>query len=160
MPKAFDEGKVAQMSATFSITIFLSLTLLLARQLPDYNFLEKLLWFASGFFAAASIRLLDRIFDHNQDFSVVLSIIQIKGRSFMSLDERWMDGRFTLYFIGWSFFLLAFFYIGIIIFLHISPQSFGDYFTLLFSNFWLGGFFIFMIAVTLFSVTREFLFLY
>lgn len=154
----FDEGKVAQMSAAFAITIFLSLTILFAKQKPEYSFLVKLLWAASGFFCAASMRLLDRIFDHNKDFKVILSVLQVKGRSFMSFDERWMDGRFALYFIGWCFFISAFFYVGILIFLQDTPQSFYQYLSLLFSDLWLGVGFVIMAGVTLSSITREFFF--
>jgi len=154
----FDEGKVAQMSATFAITIFLSLTLLFAKQNPEYDFLEKLLWTASGFFCAASMRLLDMIFDHNKDFKVIMSIVQIKGRSFMSLDERWMNGRFTLYFLGWAFFLSAFFFVGILIFTDNVPQSFTNYMSLVFSDYWLLAVFVIMMVVTALSVTREFFF--
>lgn len=155
----FDEGKVAQMSATFAITIFLSLTLLFAKRDPEYDLIEKLLWTASGFFCAASMRLLDRIFDHDKDFEVILTFLKLKGRSLISSDQRWMDGRFTFYFVGWFFFLSAFFYVGIMIFSGIAPSSIGDYFSLLISNVWLGSVSGVMVVVTVFSVTRDFLFI-
>ncbi len=153
----FDEGKVAQMSATFAITIFLSLVLLFAREEKNYIFLQKLLWTASGFFCAASIRLLDKIFDYNEDLNIILSVLEIRGRSFMSFDERWMEGRFTLYFIGWLFFLAAFFYVGISVFFAM-PQSPFQCIELLFSDVWLGSVFVILMVVTLFSITREFFF--
>jgi len=155
----FDEGKVAQMSATFAITIFLSLTLLLTKENPEYSFLLKLLWTASGLFCGASIRLLDRIFDHNKDFKVKFSMFTVKGRSFFSLDERWLDGRFTLYFFGWLFFLSAYFIVGIFIFTDSFPTSFSHFFVNIYSDMWLFIVFLLMVFTTFISVTREFLFI-
>ena len=156
---ALEDVKIAQMSATFSVTIFLSLTLLLTKQIPEYDLLSKLLWTASGFFGAASIRLLDMLYDHNKDYKVILSLLQIRGHSFISLDERWLNGRFTFYFFGWLFFLFAFFFIGILIFTNQNPQSFLECLSSIASNYWLLSIFAVLVIVTLLSITREFFFI-
>jgi len=155
----FDEGRAAQMSATFAVTFFLSLIMLLTKQCAEYSFLEKLLWTASGFFCATSTKLLDRIFDHNEDLKVFMSILSVKGRSLFSLDERWFDLSFVFYFAGWVVFLGAFLYVGILIFSHTVPQDFLHYIELIFSNSWLMTGFLTMLITTLLSATRELLFI-
>lgn len=158
-PFEFDEGRIAQMSATFAITIFLSLTLLFAEENPGYQFLEKLLWTASGFFCAASIRLIDRLFDYGKEFKEILSLVQWRGRSLFSLDDRWKNGRFTLYFLGWSFFFAAFVCVGLMMFAKSMPQNVGQFVWLLWEEIWFGCVVVVMFWNAVLSVTRQFVFI-
>ncbi len=154
-----DNGKAAQISATFAVTIFLSLNVLLVNMSKDHIFLYQLLWFSSGFFGLSAMRLIDKIFDHRDDYEIWGAMIQVGNKSFLSFDERWKDDGFRYYFLGWVTFLGAYFFVGCLIFLGTTPDSMIELIQMLISNWvllvWAGV----ICLTTILSGTREFLFI-
>ena len=110
MQDSLGSHRAAQISATFSITIFLSLILLQGNQ--GNVLLMKLLWWSSGFFALSFIRLIDRIFDHKSDLGLLLEVVKVKERALLSLDARWLSRGFVLYVSGWVLFVVSYFLFG------------------------------------------------
>lgn len=157
---AIDEGKAAQLAATFGITIFLSLILLVSSQQPfGHGFLDKVLWFSSGFFSLSSMKLLDKIFDQDHELEVMVSLLSVGNRNFIQIDSRFTDLAFAFYFFGWISFLIAYFGVGAFVFLDVVPNSLSELSGAVYSDTTLLVAFLAMLFITFSSVTREFLFI-
>lgn len=132
-----DSSKAGELSAKFSITIFLSLCVLVSRNISGYENIIIALWVSSGLFGAASMKYLDSMFDHiaqSDSEKIVFSLASINGRSLLSFDDRWKNIGFLFYFIAWLAFVASFYFIGLKIFSLPNPNGFFEIFYLVTNN--------------------------
>ncbi len=165
----FDASKIAQIAITFSITMFLSLCLLVTRDLGMLSGLPTFMWFASGLFGAAGIKYIDNLFDleSKQGASGTRRLFilknprfrQLHNKAFISIDKRLKSFGFLCFICAWCSFICAYFLIGFTIFGLDMPTSLLGGLQIAMTHWYTGIMAGILIINTLMAVTYEFLFM-
>lgn len=155
-----EHSKAAQLAATFSISMFLSLCVLVQKDIVGWDLILRILWTASGLFGAAAMKYVDAVFDsnieNNTDKSPFIALLSLNDRHLISIDERWKNIGFIMYFFAWLFFIAAFFLVGFQVFNIDNPSNIME---LLEKHTWFVCVAICVFFSTAFAATYDFLFI-